>query len=84
MADIWFESSHDDTFGVLNATPYAKRRPPLSLLADAAVAGDAGTRAPPAPTVEERESQWAAGYRAWLPVQALEVLRDLWGEFRDG
>ncbi|MBM3657956.1 MAG: hypothetical protein FJW95_00400 [Actinobacteria bacterium] len=78
VADIWFDSTHDDTFGALNDTPYAKRLPPRSILADVGVIGN------PAPvTDEERDSRWGPGYRAWLPVRALEVLRQMWGEFAE-
>jgi hypothetical protein len=80
VADIWFESTHDDTFGALNDTPYAKLPPPRSILADVAVGDPAST--PFVETNEERESQWPAGYRAWLPVQALAALREMWGELR--
>ena len=78
VADIWFGSTHDDTFGVLNDTPYRKLAPPRAILADAAVVAQNYTSY--AETPEARESRWPAGYRAWLPVQGLEILRQMWGE----
>ena len=74
VADIWFDSTHDDTFGAFNASPYGKLRAPRSILVDAAVPGPA---LPHPPTPEEADSRWAAGYRAWLPVRALSELRAL-------
>ncbi|MGI9029549.1 MAG: hypothetical protein ACR2HP_06125 [Ilumatobacteraceae bacterium] len=68
LADIWFESAHDDTFGVLNVTPYAKQPPPLELL---------GEPAPAAQRPEAIASRWPAGYARWLPVRALALLGGL-------
>ena len=65
-ADIWFFSSHDDTFGALNVTPYGKHRPTMSLTYGATEPRDRPHAA---------MSQWPAGWAAWLPVRALDVIR---------
>jgi FMN phosphatase YigB (HAD superfamily) len=65
VCDIWFESAHDDTFGVLNETPYAKSRVSRDFL-------DLphGAEAHPAAV----SSLWPAGYASWLPVQAATLV----------
>lgn len=68
VADIWFFSKHDDTFGALNVTPFGKLRPPTHL----AYRGDAINDTP-----EARESLWAAGYAQWRPVRALAAIQTL-------
>ena len=65
-ADIWFFSSHDDTFGALNVTPYGKHRPSMSL-----TYGTTEPRDRP----DAAHSQWREGWAAWLPVRSLDVLR---------
>jgi hypothetical protein len=72
VADIWFGSTHDDTFGALNVSPFEKDPPPRSVLSRVStndVVPD-----------EARRSNWVSGYRAWLSVRALEVLREMWRE----
>ena len=66
MADIWFFSSHDDTFGALNVTPYGKHRPTMSL-----TYGDTAPR----DRLDALPSLWPQGWAAWLPVRALDVIR---------
>jgi FMN phosphatase YigB (HAD superfamily) len=72
VADIWFGSTHDDTFGAANVSPFEKAPPPRSVLTHI-------TAADAAPA-EAHRSNWVPGYRAWLPVRALEVLREMWRE----
>jgi FMN phosphatase YigB (HAD superfamily)/HEPN domain-containing protein len=71
LADIWFESSHDDTFGAANVTPYAKEAVRASLLG-----GTGAMYEHPAAMA----SRWAAGYVRWTPVEAVELLRRLRSE----
>ncbi len=66
VADIWFFSAHDDTFGALNVTPYGKSQPDMSL-----TYGDVEPRR----RVGAEASLWAEGWAAWLPVRALDVIR---------
>jgi FMN phosphatase YigB (HAD superfamily) len=66
VADIWFFSSHDDTFGAMNVTPFDKSRPDLSL-----TYGDT----PPASRLSATASLWPEGWAAWLPVRALDIIR---------
>jgi FMN phosphatase YigB (HAD superfamily) len=68
LADIWFESAHDDTFGVLNATPYAKPQVSAELL---------GFDGPMESTPEAVATRWPAGFAQWLPVRSLDVVRRL-------
>ncbi|MEX2256572.1 MAG: class I SAM-dependent methyltransferase [Acidimicrobiia bacterium] len=72
VADIWFGSSHDDTFGAMNVSPFAKEQPQRSLLSRVG--------ATEVVSEEARRSQWVPGYRAWLPARALEILREMWKE----
>ena len=72
VADIWFGSTHDDTFGALNVSPFEKDPPPRSVLSRVATADVVPD--------EARRSNWVPGYRAWLAVRALEVLREMWRE----
>jgi FMN phosphatase YigB (HAD superfamily)/predicted O-methyltransferase YrrM len=65
IADIWFESLHDDTFGALGVTPYAKERPSAAWAADYPASLERAARA----------SRWPAGYLSWLPVSAV---REAW------
>jgi hypothetical protein len=66
VADIWFSSAHDDTFGALNVTPFGKAIPSRSWLGT-------GLGYPFRAHLEAAaaESLWSPGYRSWLPVQAL-------------
>jgi len=66
VADIWFSSSHDDTFGAMNDTPFAKLAPTHAM-----TYGDVAAEDRP----EAEASLWPAGYAAWLPVQSLELIR---------
>jgi len=61
VADIWFESSHDDTFGASNVTPFEKRFDPSSIHR---AAGDL-TKIDAA-----IESGWPLGYMKWLPAHS--------------
>jgi hypothetical protein len=72
VADIWFGSTHDDTFGALNVSPFEKAPPPRSVLSSVANADVVPD--------EARRSNWVPGYRAWLAVRALEVLGEMWRE----
>ncbi len=65
VCDIWFESAHDDTFGVLNETPYAKSRVSRDFL-------DLPDGAETHPAAIS--SLWPAGYASWLPVQAAALI----------
>jgi hypothetical protein len=65
VAGIWFDSSHDDSFGALNQTSFLKLRPdrtwienPDNEFLKAAQAG----------------SHWPQGYMAWKPVRSLLFL----------
>lgn len=68
VADIWFSSDHDDSFGALNHSDFGKTRPGHEWLT-----GDLYRR------IEQgmAESGWASGYRAWQPVAALIELGNL-------
>jgi FMN phosphatase YigB (HAD superfamily) len=74
VADIWFDSTHDDTFGAFNVSPYAKSEPSRRLLSTVA-SNDAISD-------EARASNWVPGYRAWHAARAPEILRDMWRELR--
>ncbi|MEJ7799020.1 MAG: HAD family hydrolase [Ilumatobacter sp.] len=71
LADIWFESGHDDTFGAANVTPYRKQRLPLSV-----ITGGSSVRELDA----ARESRWVDGYLRWTQVDAIETLRGVIAE----
>ncbi|MCB9414030.1 MAG: hypothetical protein H6526_01985 [Actinobacteria bacterium] len=65
LADIWFDSDHDDSFGALNSTTFGKVVPgPDWLDGDLATLVGEGMRA----------SGWPEGYRAWAPVDSLVAL----------
>lgn len=66
VADIWFDSHHDDTFGVLNDTPFARPSPARRLLWEE---GD------PTTFPEAASTLWPQGWAAWLPNQAMAVVR---------
>lgn len=68
LADLVFESEHDETFGVLNDLPHATGRPDKSWLAYASTAE--ALRA-----LEERsqQSRWPQGHRRWTPVANLRA-----------
>ncbi len=72
VADIWFGSTHDDTFGAFNVSPYAKQEPSRRVLSTVA-SGDSISD-------EARASQWVPGYRAWHTARAPEILREMWRE----
>ena len=65
IADLWFDSAHDDTFGVLNVTSFAKTRPDRTWFGDGLGPGFLRH-------LEEAAggSLWPEGYRRWRPVQA--------------
>ena len=69
VADIWFASVHDDTFGAMNVTPFGKQRPSIEWFSPALGAGFA-THLNSAAS----DSLWPAGYMRWLPVQAAVTL----------
>jgi len=61
VADIWFGSAHDDTFGASNLTPFEKRFDPSSIYR---AAGDLTK-------IEAAiESGWPLGYMKWLPAHS--------------
>ena len=70
VCDIWFESAHDDTFGVLNETPYAKSRVSRDFLDMPDGAQTHALRSPRSgrrathPGCRCRLQQWFAGSRA--------------------
>jgi FMN phosphatase YigB (HAD superfamily) len=68
LADIWFESEHDDTFGALNAEHFGKMGPDESWF-----------DRPISDTVDEYAalSHWEKGYRKWRPVHALLAIEVL-------
>jgi hypothetical protein len=70
VADIWFGSSHDDTFGAFNVSPYAKHEPSRAVLSTVASVD--------AISEEARASNWVPGYRAWHAARAPEILREMW------
>jgi hypothetical protein len=65
IADLWFDSAHDDTFGVLNVTSFGKARPGRSWLGQGPGPGFLRH-------LEEAAegSLWPSGYRRWRPVEA--------------
>lgn len=65
IADLWFDSAHDDTFGVLNVTSFGKDRPDRRWFNDGLGPGFLRQ-------VENgaEGSLWPAGYRRWRPVEA--------------
>ncbi len=69
IADLWFNSAHDDTFGVLNVTSFGKAGPSREWLAGGP--GPAFLR-----HLEDAAtgSLWPAGYRRWQPVEAAVAL----------
>ena len=73
VADIWFNSTHDDTFGALNRSPFGKGFDPAAILR---AKGDL-LKIPHA-----LESGWPSGYMRWLPVHSIatqSALRSLYG-----
>jgi FMN phosphatase YigB (HAD superfamily) len=64
VADIWFNSAHDDTFGAMNHTPFEKRLDPSSIIR---AKGDL-SQVPPA-----MGSGWPIGYMRWLPAHSLAL-----------
>lgn len=66
LADIWFGSDHDDTFGGLSQLTYEKLLPDESWLEE-------GLRE--ALEVGERVSGWPPGYRQWSPVRGITELQ---------
>ncbi|HQR78606.1 MAG TPA: hypothetical protein PLT68_00135 [Actinomycetota bacterium] len=62
LADIWFASDHDDSFGALNVTSFGKDAPgPQWLQGSLYEHVRRGARS----------SGWPAGYLAWRPVRSL-------------
>lgn len=62
LADIWFASDHDDSFGALNVTSFGKDAPgPQWLHGSLSEHVKRGAR----------NSGWPAGYLAWRPVRSL-------------
>ncbi len=70
MAELWFDSDHDDTFGAFNVTSFGKSRPDASW---------AGAELDRRLAEAEASSGWPAGFRVWAPVTAL-LAGDLNGE----
>jgi FMN phosphatase YigB (HAD superfamily) len=66
VADIWFGSEHDDTFGALNITPFGKDSPDLRWL------GASGEQRFAAAAMRSR---WEPGFAEWLPVLSLREVR---------
>ena len=66
IADIWFGSEHDDTFGALNVTPFGKDTPERRWLGKEGEARYAAAA---------MRSRWEPGFSEWLPVLALRELR---------
>jgi hypothetical protein len=62
LADIWFASDHDDSFGALNVTSFGKNAPGPQWLQGSLY--DHVRRG-------AQESGWVAGYLAWRPVSSL-------------
>ena len=62
LADIWFASDHDDSFGALNVTSFGKNAPGPQWLQGSLY--DHVRRG-------AQESGWASGYLAWRPVSSL-------------
>ncbi len=66
VADIWFDSFHDDTFGVLNETPFKTPEPARQLL----------WSDQPAHQIERAaSSMWALGWERWLPNHSMALTR---------
>jgi FMN phosphatase YigB (HAD superfamily) len=68
MADIWFSSVHDDTFGAFNVTPFGKPLPPMRFAYESR---------PVQESDEALASLWPPGYEQWRPVRALTAIRAL-------
>ena len=68
LADIWFASDHDDSFGALNVASLGKEQPSSEWL-DGDLYGfvKAGMAA----------SGWSDGYRVWRPVQSIIELANM-------
>ncbi len=73
IANIWFDSAHDDTFGAMDNSVYGKSRPgpdwysgPLRRHLEAG----------------EKISAWPAGYRSWQPVKNVLKYARAWKESR--
>lgn len=64
VADIWFGSTHDDTFGAMNVSPFEKSFDPSSIIR---AKGDI-LRIPHA-----LDSGWPVGYMRWLPAHSIAV-----------
>jgi hypothetical protein len=64
VADIWFASSHDDTFGAMNLTPFEKQFDPTAIMS---AKGDLKKIGP------ALRSGWPTGYARWLPVHSLSL-----------
>lgn len=63
IADIWFDSDHDDTFGAVgHAHIYAKPKPSPAWFED-----------PNAAAAAYAASGWPEGFAAWTPVRALNT-----------
>ena len=73
VADIWFGSEHDDTFGALNVTPFGKNAPSAQWLS---------TEGDKLWAESARASRWEPGYDEWLPVLAARELRYMLEEVR--
>ncbi len=68
LADIWFASDHDDSFGALNVTNFGKEVPSSGWLdGDLYQHVKAGMAA----------SVWPEGYRVWRPVKSIVELANL-------
>ena len=65
IADIWFDSKHDDTFG-LGFNPYAKELPEATAISEQNILYLISKNA--------EKSRWPAGYHRWSPVMWLETL----------
>ena len=65
VAGIWFDSSHDDSFGALNQTSFLKLRPDRTWIEnpDLEIISEA-----------QKNSLWPHGYAAWKPVRSLLAL----------
>lgn len=68
VADIWFSSDHDDSFGALNRTDFGKDRPGETWLQGDLLRHIRRGMA---------SSGWPQGYRAWRPVASLIELGNL-------
>ncbi len=65
VAGIWFDSSHDDSFGALNQTSFLKFRPDRTWIENPNSEAISAAQA---------SSLWPHGYAAWAPVKALMTL----------